>query len=168
MDKEKINTYIKNLSKSNEFGVGLLDYFFAKWILTVKREESFNELLKALNYENQYIVFQVVDILGKTGNKQTIPYLKEMLKRTDLWGATMCSLGVALVRLGDKEGIEFLKKKIIDPKVHRDLRIDAARALIRLRVKGLFKEDEKINSENMSDEWKIFFNKLVEKLRNYK
>ena len=167
MNKEKIKTYIENLSKGGEFGIGLLDYFFAKLVLVIKGRYAFKELIDGLSHENQYIVYQVVDALGKIKNKQAIPYLKEMLKKSDLWGVTACSLGVALIRLGDREGVDFLKEKITNPSVHRDTRIGAAKALIRLKIKNVFRKDEKIDfgGGTMTDEWSKVLQGLVEKLR---
>jgi len=166
MNKERTTTYIENLSKGGKFGVGLLDYFSAKLTLFIMGRSVFSELVNALNHENQYIIFQVVDMLGKIGDRRAIPYLKEMLKRTDLWGATTRSLGIALIRLGDKTGIDLLKNKITDPGIHRELRINSARALANLKIKNVFGKDEQVDCEtNIPERWRGVFKKTVEELR---
>lgn len=169
MNKEKVKKYIEDLEKENRLDIRTLDYFFAKWILRLKgkNKETFSELLEALNHKDQVVVSHVIEILGKIGNKQAIPYLKEILKRKDLWGITACSLGVALIELGDRMGIDFLKEKITDSEEHRDIRLDAAKVLIRFKIKDIFGKNEKINfaGESMTPQWSKTLENLVNKLR---
>ncbi|MFA5271180.1 MAG: HEAT repeat domain-containing protein [Candidatus Omnitrophota bacterium] len=169
MNKEKVKKYIEDLEKENRLNIETLGYFFAKWILLTKGKdkETFTELLEGLKHEDQIVVSHVADILGKIGNARAIPYLKEICKRKDLWGVTACSLGVALVRLGDRAGIDFLMEKITSPEEHRDVRMDAAKALIRLKIRDVFEKDGKVNfdGKTMTPEWSKKLESLVSKLR---
>lgn len=175
MDERKIKKYIENLARQPknfgilEFFFLVLSHFFAKWILILKGKDevTFDELLKALGHENQEIVAYVVDILGRIGNKKAIPFLKDLLKRDNLWGLVVCSAGGSLIRLGDGTGVDYLKELIANSKVHRHTRLDAANLLLRLKIKDVFEKDERIDfgGETMTPEWSEKLEKLVNKLR---
>ena len=173
--EEKIKKHIEDLAKRPkndgilEFFFIVLSHFFAKWILISRgrNEVTFNVLLKALDHENQEIAAYVADILGIIGNKQAIHFLKEAFKRKDLWGILACSVGGALIRLGDRTCVDFLKELITNPRVHRHTRLDATKVLLRLKIKDIFKIDEKIDfgGETMTTEWSKVLQALVQKLR---
>jgi len=143
-------------------------HLIAKVRLTKKDEIIFRELLAALESENQEIIMDVSEIIGNIGDIRAIPRLKKILEREDLWGATSRSIAVALIKLGDETGIKFLKNKIIDTNAHRDLRIRGARALLKLKVKNLFEEDELVDTsgETMSSMSSIVLEKLIKKLKH--
>jgi len=173
MNEEKLKNYLEILGKwGGESIGGAINYLFVKWLLVQKgkKKETFCQLLNALNHNDKVIVLHIADILGKIRNKQAVFYLKEIVKREQgekFPGTVQLAAAVALIRLGDNIGLDFLKKKIINPKVYRELRIKAAEALISLRLKNVFAKDEKIEfgGESMTPEWSKTLEVLVNRLR---
>src|SRR3989338_8792946 len=145
----------------------LWEHLWAKIVLIIKSKKSIDDLIEALNHEDQAVILEVAEILGCIGDKKAIPHLKHVLTRNDLWGATAINTAVALIRLGDSAGTDFLKQQIINPEIHRDTRINAARALIRLGFNKIFERNDCINfnGESMPGDWPKVLEKFVDRLR---
>ncbi|MEK7314504.1 MAG: hypothetical protein AAB065_08505 [Deltaproteobacteria bacterium] len=168
MNKENLSDLINELGKHGGNQYNPIKHMLARRKLINYGRKNINDLLSVLDCSDQESMTDVIEILGKIGNKEAIPRIKKCIGIQALWGKTILNIGIALIRLGDDEGIAYLKEQIKDTSAHRDLRIDAANALIKLKKKGVFGRDEHVDATgaSMTDAWLNKLLKLVDSLRS--
>lgn len=168
MTGDKIKELISALDNLNSLNFIKIRLIKKKLIAYGKKDIDI--FLKNINSSNQKTLIISLQLLGEIGDAKAIPFIKEIMKEDDLWGETILNIGIALIKLEKNEGISFLKNKVVDINAHRDLRINSAKTLLRLNIKGVFTSDEivDVTGESMTEEWSKKLLKLIDCLKKKK
>jgi HEAT repeat protein len=160
-----VKKLIENLSYDDRVE-SIREKWFARIVLIRNGKNVIDTLLKDVTTKNQNLLLSLAEVLGEIGDSKAVPYLQSALNRKNNWGATIVVLAVALIKLNNKMGLEYMKRMITNTETFRDLRLSSAQALYNLGLKNVFRNDEIIDftGESMTKGYPEKLKALVESL----
>ncbi len=143
-DIKKIDDRCKADAKKLREQLGSSDHpeFLAKW--------SGLESVRARNALDirEAAAMAVIELIGEIGNPDSVPLLREVIHgpwRNDM---TWFTAAAALIKLGDPQGISFMKEHIMNESATPGLRRSCCRKLCELGVTGIFQPEDVIPGDS--------------------
>ena len=104
--------------------------------------------------KNQCLLQYIIEVSGEISDNQITPHLEKLLLRNDLWGVNIRNTCIALIKLGEANGLNFIKSVIQDRNKPYELRSKSAEMLYRIGLRDIYEIDEDIIDwrEIMSEE----------------